>query len=167
MGHGAHEKPNEGATNTWLTPPRIINALGPFDLDPCAAPEPRPWPTAWVHYAEADTDGLGSPWFGTVWVNPPYGDKAEAWLHRLAEHGEGIALVFARTETLWFQRVARHDWLLFFPLGRLTFHKADGTRGGGNAGAPSVFLAIGEESKRRLRDCGMAGFFCKPEFRAA
>ena len=164
MGYGAHEKPNEGATNIWLTPPRIIETLGPFDLDPCAAPEPRPWPTAHTHYAEADGDGLQREWHGVVWVNPPYGDKAEAWLHRLARHGEGIALVFARTETAWFQRVAQHDWLLFFPSGRLTFHKPNGERGGGNAGAPSVFLAIGEESKQRLRNCGMAGFFCKPEF---
>jgi len=29
----------------WLTPPDIIKALGPFDLDPCA-PIVRPWPTA-------------------------------------------------------------------------------------------------------------------------
>jgi hypothetical protein len=32
-----HEKPYEGATNVWLTPKDMIDDLGPFDLDPCAA----------------------------------------------------------------------------------------------------------------------------------
>jgi hypothetical protein len=82
----------------------------------------------------------------------------------LAAHGEGIALVFARTETAWFQRVARHDWLLFFPSGRLVFHRPNGEKAGGNAGAASVFLAIGEESKRRLRECKLNGFFCVAQF---
>jgi hypothetical protein len=167
LGIGSHERPNEGETNIWLTPRHIIEALGPFDLGPCAAPEPRPWPTASKHYAEADCNGLELPWHGVVWVNPPYGKHAEAWLHKLAEHGEGIALIFARTETAWFQRVARHDWLLFFPSGRITFHKPNGERGKGNSGAPSVFLAIGEESKRRLMNFGVAGFYCKPEFNKA
>lgn len=149
----------------WLTPPAIINLLGPFDLDPCAAPEPRPWPTASEHYAKQDGDGLKKPWRGVVWCNPPYGNQAEAWLHRLAEHGEGIALVFARTETAWFQRVMRHDWLLFFPAGRFAFHRPDGTRAAGNAGAPSVFLAIGANSKSRLRELGLKGFYCEPRSR--
>lgn len=30
---------------TWLTPPHIIEALGPFDLDPCCPPT-MPWRTA-------------------------------------------------------------------------------------------------------------------------
>lgn len=30
---------------TWLTPKYIIDELGPFDLDPCAA-DSMPWPTA-------------------------------------------------------------------------------------------------------------------------
>jgi hypothetical protein len=38
-----------GATDDWLTPPDIIAALGPFDLDPCS-PETRPWDTAAKHY---------------------------------------------------------------------------------------------------------------------
>lgn len=28
-------------SDIWLTPPHILDALGPFDLDPCA-PDPRP-----------------------------------------------------------------------------------------------------------------------------
>jgi len=41
-----HEKSGECATNTWLTPKKFFDVLGPFDLDPCAAPDPKPWPSA-------------------------------------------------------------------------------------------------------------------------
>ena len=34
----AHQRPHRGASDVWLTPPEIIDAVGPFDLDPCAAP---------------------------------------------------------------------------------------------------------------------------------
>lgn len=44
----------------WLTPPSILTALDPFDLDPCAAPEPRPWPTADRHITRSE-DGLTAP----------------------------------------------------------------------------------------------------------
>ena len=56
--------------NEWLTPPTIIKALGPFDLDPCA-PVTRPWPTAAKHYSIED-NGLQQVWFGKIWCNPPY-----------------------------------------------------------------------------------------------
>src|SRR6185312_6793869 len=88
----------------WLTPPEIIDALGPFDLDPCAPLESEaPWPTAAAHYTIED-DGLDPclPWSGRVWCNPPYGDNTGDWLRRLADHGNGIALIFARTETAAF-----------------------------------------------------------------
>ena len=48
MSMGSHQK-TIGDTQTWLTPPHVTDALGAFDLDPCAAPEPRPWDTARVH----------------------------------------------------------------------------------------------------------------------
>src|SRR4051812_36875613 len=96
---GAHQS-SDAETHTWLTPPHIIEALGPFDLDPCAAPDPRPWPTAKTHWGRHD-NSLNRPWFGRVWMNPPYGPKTQigSWMRRLADHGHGTALIFARTET--------------------------------------------------------------------
>ena len=93
----AYERP-VGMTDTWLTPPEMISILGPFDLDPCAAPEPRPWPTASVHYTRAEGDGLARLWNGFCWVNPPYGPETGKWLAKLASHaGAGTtALVAAR-----------------------------------------------------------------------
>ena len=126
----------------WLTPPEILWALGPFDLDPCS-PINRPWPTAAEHYTVAD-DGLSLPWIGRVWCNPPYGASVARWLSRLADHGNGIALIFARTETAcWVEQVwAKADAILFV-AGRLHFHHFDGTRAAANSGAPSALVAYG------------------------
>jgi hypothetical protein len=58
------------ATHIWLTPREIVTPLGPFELDPCAAPSPRPWPTA-VRHIELPECGLTAKWEGRVWLNPP------------------------------------------------------------------------------------------------
>lgn len=55
----------------WLTPPEIIQALGPFDLDPCA-PIVRPWDTAQTYYT-IDDNGLLKEWFGRVWLKSSVG----------------------------------------------------------------------------------------------
>jgi hypothetical protein len=126
----------------WLTPPQVIHALGEFDLDPCA-PIKRPWDMAREHYTIMD-NGLAKPWNGRVWLNPPYGQETGKWLARLADHGNGIALVFARTETrMFFEHVwPKADAVLFID-GRLHFHHADGTRAAANSGGPSVLIAYG------------------------
>jgi hypothetical protein len=148
-------------TDEWLTPPEIISALGPFDLDP-AAPVNRPWDMARNHYT-TETDGLSKPWFGRVWLNPPYGLQATAWLRKLAIHGDGIALIFARTETrMFFETVWPHCSALLFIQGRLFFHRVDGTRASANSGAPSVLVAYGEDNARRLHAACIPGAFVEP-----
>lgn len=87
-------------SDTWLTPPEILRALGAFDLDPCCPPA-MPWKTA-AQMIAPPRDGLSEPWMGRVWLNPPFGNRAAAWLAKLAEHGNGIALIPARTETGMF-----------------------------------------------------------------
>lgn len=155
-----HELAGKGATDVWLTPKPIIDALGPFDLDPCAATD-RPWDTAADHYTIED-DGLSKQWEGLVWCNPPY-SAVGLWLHRLSAHRDGgIALIFARTETRTFHEMVwqRADAVLF-PRGRITFLHADGTKhrasGSGNAGAPSVFVAYGHRAMTRLLDAHSDG----------
>lgn len=142
----------------WLTPPEILQELGPFDLDPCA-PIKRPWPTAAEHYTIED-NGLAQPWHGRVWCNPPYGLEAARWLDRLARHGNGIALIFARTETrMFFEHVWRRADAVLFIEGRLHFHHVDGRRAAANSGAPSCLIAYGDENALRLKDCGLGAFF--------
>lgn len=155
----SHQRPHHGLSNVWLTPPEIMTALGHFDLDPCAAPEPRPWPTADTHYVEAQ-DGLSMPWSGFVWCNPPFGPDAGRWLARMAEHGNGIALCAARTETRWFvSSVWNRAGAILFLHGRPHFHRPDGTRGAANSGVPICLIAYGPEAFRRLSQTSLAGSF--------
>lgn len=143
---------------TWLTPPHVLAALGQFDLDPCAAPSPRPWPSA-VQHVELPTDGLAVPWVGRVWCNPPYGAEAARWLAKLADHGNGVALVFARTETaMFFDQVwTKADGILFL-RGRLAFCDRQG-KPAQSAGAPSCLIAYGGGNADQLRACGLPGHF--------
>lgn len=155
---GGHHSP-VSESEVWLTPPGIIEALGPFDLDPCACMEPRPWPTAREHFTTLE-NGLAQPWRGRVWCNPPYGGPAilRPWMHRMADHGRGTLLIFARTETEAFHEFVwqRADALLFL-RGRLHFHRPDGVRAAANAGAPSVLCAYGGEDAQRLAECDIDG----------
>lgn len=143
----------------WLTPPSIIKALGEFDLDPCS-PDPavRPWETAKTHYSKAD-NGLEKPWEGRVWCNPPYGKETFVWLMKLADHGSGTALIFARTETRGFHReIWDRAKAIFFFQGRLCFYKVTGERGG-TANAPSCLVAYSEYDAEKLKESGLVGKF--------
>ncbi len=161
MGMGSHHSP-VSLKDEWLTPPEILGALGRFDLDPCAPiPERRPWETA-AHYYDEQTNGLASPWFGRVWMNPPYGRETGQWLDRLASHGIGTALIFARTETaMFFEHVLEKADAVLFIKGRLHFHNSDGTRAKGNAGAPSCLVAYGSIDAEILAGSGIAGQFVR------
>lgn len=158
-GMGGHQSARM-LKDEWLTPPEIIRELGPFDLDPCS-PIHRPWDTADRHYSVLD-DGLRQDWSGRVWLNPPYGREAAEWLQRLWIHGNGIALIFARTETeMFFDHVwSRADAVLFFK-GRLYFHHVDGSRASANAGAPSVLIAYGSENAKALESVKHWGKFIR------
>lgn len=132
-------------SDEWLTPPEWIRALGHFDLDPCS-PIDRPWPTAGGHYTKED-DGLSLQWTGRVWCNPPFGREAVKWLQRMAEHGDGIALVPARTETrAWYKWVWGKADAVCFVRGRPHFHRVDGSRAPFNSGAPIALVAYGQRN---------------------
>jgi hypothetical protein len=145
-------------TERWLTPRWVLDPLGRFDLDPCAAPD---WPTADEMYTpETHGDGLSLPWFGRVWMNPPYGSAMTAWLEKMAQHGNGITLIFARTDTAAFHDyVWPHADALLFLRGRITFLRPDLSAPSANSGAPSVLLAYGDQNADLLRTCGLAGHY--------
>lgn len=161
-----HCETRRAQTHTWLTPLSMITALGPFDLDPCAAPDPRPWPTAKLHWTHAD-NALNRAWLGRVWLNPPYGERAQIgkWLHRMAEHRNGIALLFARTDTALFHQIV---WpiatAVLFVRGRIYFCRPDGsTPSGDGAGAraPSVLIAYSNADADRLERTDIEGKFLR------
>lgn len=154
-GIGSHHSPAMG-TDRWLTPAPIVEALGTFDLDPCGAPGHELATETWT--PEAGIDGLERAWHGRAWVNPPYGRETAAWLAKLADHGTGTALIFARTETaMWFEHVWPEATAILFLKGRLHFLHPDGTRASANAGAPSALIAYGPNDARALGNSGIAG----------
>ena len=143
-------------TDEWLTPPEIIEDLGPFDTDPCA-PVNRPWPTAWLHHTVNDS-GLLAGWYGLVWCNPPYGKYTKDWLGRCAIYNNCLVLIFARTETkMWFDYVWNRAKSILFIEGRLTFYDINGVKAKANSGAPSVIIAYGDEAHKRLKRSKIKG----------
>ena len=161
-GIGSHTKPNRGEFDEWITPKGILWALGEFDLDPCGAPEPRPWDTAKRHYTKPKEDGLTMPWEGRVWLNPPYGDDVGLWMKRMAEHQNGTALTFARTETAWWRL---YVWPkvcgVMFLYGRLNFCFPDGSVSPYNSGGPSALLAYSERDATVLKGSGIRGAYVR------
>lgn len=151
-------------SETWLTPQEWITRLGPFDLDPCC-PEGMPWRTA-TRMITPFLDGLSMNWGGRVWCNPPFGREAIVWLRRMRDHGNGIALVPARTETrMFYECVWGHSDAVCFVRGRPHFCFIDGTPAPANSGAPIALIAYGSLNARRLR-ASKLGFVCESKVAA-
>ncbi len=149
------EKSNN-STDEWYTPKEIIDALGKFDLDPCAPVSPL-WNTATVMYNK-DDDGLSKEWFGRVWLNPPYSRPLiKKFVSRMAEHGNGIAHLFNRCDSEMF-----HDIIFEKATGmkflrkRICFYRPDGTRGG-TPGCGSILIAFGDYNAEVLKNCSIKG----------
>lgn len=151
-------QPQASKEVSWVTPRWILDPLGDFHLDPCT-PDMMPWRTAEARYTKHD-DGLRSPWFGRVWLNPPFDEEGRsAFLKRMAEHGNGIALVAASPETEWFKKwIWPYASSILFLNRRPYFHKPDGTRGKTNSGCSICLLGYGPENDEALRDAGIGQF---------
>lgn len=147
---------SKNSTDEWYTPKEIIDALGEFDLDPCAPMRPL-WRTARVMYNK-EQDGLKQKWEGRVWLNPPYSRPTiEHFITRMVEHNNGIALLFNRLDNKMFQDVVfpKAKGILFMK-GRIKFHREDGTIGE-SPGCGSILVAFGEENAETLRSSNIEG----------
>ena len=146
------------ASDEWYTPKEIIDALGPFDLDPCS-PEHRLWDTAKRHYTKAQ-NGLSLPWEGRVWLNPPYSQPLlKMFVEKMAEHNRGIALLYNRCDNNMFRDIIfPKAKAMMFISHRVRFYQPDGTRGG-NPGCGSVLIAFGNQDARILQNCKIEGKF--------
>lgn len=133
-----------GRTTEWYTPPEIFEALKiEFDLDPCSpGKDIVPWIPAKTHYTIKD-DGLAKPWFGRIWMNPPYGRGVDLWLKKFVEHGNGVALLPVRTDTKGFHRFTAKCDLIRLLEGRIYYIQSDGQRGNRPAHA-SMLVACGQ-----------------------
>jgi DNA N-6-adenine-methyltransferase (Dam) len=149
----------------WYTPPELFEALGThFDLDPAAPSGGVPWVPATRHYSRED-DGLTQPWKGRIWLNPPYGLGIGRWMNKLAEHGDGLALVFARTDMPWFQWAMTEATAVCFIKHRLTFIPGEETFTPRPASAPSVLLAYGVPCALATAESGVGQICLTPRSR--
>jgi len=148
-----HDEPPK--TVEWYTPPSIFQMLGlTFTLDPChPGRDVIHWVPAMIVYTKED-DGYAKDWIGRVWLNPPYGRETPRWLAKMHRHRDGVALVFARTDTNWFHSyVAKADAVLFLSK-RVRFVDKDGVQGDSpNCGS---MLVAWEEVSVRALECAAA-----------
>ena len=116
----AEHEPCIGATSEWFTPEDVFVGLGlEYDIDVAHPGRDNPFcvvPARRI-FTIAD-DGLQQFWSGLIWMNPPFGGRRGQvpWLRKFFTHGNGIALVAARTGADWFHAtVAPNAETLLFP----------------------------------------------------
>lgn len=146
----------ECTRDDWQTPLELVHALGRFDLDPCANCR-APTRVAAKGFTK-DDDGLAQQWAGRVFLNPPYGTEPRVWLRKLAEHGNGIALIPPRVGARWFHRevFATADAILFL-CGRLAFINPDTGKPVKGNNADSILVAYGQANVDALLTSGLEG----------
>lgn len=127
---------------------RIVEFYGGMiDLDPCSNSHTEPNTPSSFQYTIED-DGLLQPWFGNVFVNPPYGRALSAWAQALidkrSEYDQLLFLVPSRTDTKWYEKLTPYPRLNF--RGRLRFLN-EGNKGN-PAPFPSVLFYLGDHPYR-------------------
>lgn len=131
------------------TPKWITDALGHFDLDPCAGEHTNiadfnMW-DGWGH------DGLKLDWFGFVWCNPPFSQK-DLWTKKMLEHGNGIMVLPERGSAPWFGPLAKRLGKYFVMGKKINFI---GGPSSNNLG--SVLFAFGDEAVKRIENSNLPG----------
>lgn len=144
------------SSTEWYTPLPIWQSLGIFDLDPCS--NKKTLCHAALNWYTKEDDGLKQEWFGRVWLNPPYGrDMFKTWLKKMAEHGNGIALIPSRTGTAGFHnQVFNRGHSVFFFEGRISFILPNGKPMRGND-HDSVLVAYSEFDTQAILNSGLKG----------
>lgn len=141
-------------SDEWYTPPEIFTALGlEFDLDPCSAPEDF---VPAKFKIQRPMNGLMAPWIGLVWLNPPFGGRngQVPWLQKFFDHGNGIALVAARTSSKWWHDLVPRADTVLFPRGKTKFYRPDGSIGR-SPGTGVALLASGFVAQKALICSGL------------
>lgn len=131
-------------TDLWSTPQDLfdeLNEIYSFETDVCAIPENAKCSI----YFTPEIDGLKQAWFGSCWMNPPYGREISKWVKKAYESSvkfgtRVVALLPARTDTKWF-----HDYIygkdrvqIIFVKGRLKFGSSKNS-----APFPSMIVVFG------------------------
>ena len=121
-------KQNYKPNDEYFTPSWIFELLNlNFDLDVSSPEGGVDWIPADNYYTEND-NGLEKPWFGKVWMNPPF-SKQRPWIEKFIEHKNGIALLpWSKSKSLniiWNEA----EGIAMLPSNLKFQHKIDGNKG--------------------------------------
>jgi ParB family chromosome partitioning protein len=144
-----HVSFNSG-NNEWYTPREYTDAaravMGEIDLDPASSDIANALVDAGEYYTIED-DGLRQPWYGRVWMNPPYASEfVGKFIGKLVEHysngdvEQAIVLVNNATETGWFRNLVGVASAVVFPESRVKFWQPSGEIGAPLQGQAVVYL---------------------------
>lgn len=138
------------------TPKYIIDALGPFDLDPCAGENTN---IAKCNLSDMrGENGLTVLWQGFVFCNPPFSQK-ELWAKKMIEHGNGILLLPERGSAPWFGEIAEKS-VAYFVMGK----KINFIGGSSSNNVGSVLFPFGKIAIERLLYSNLPGHFVRVEY---
>lgn len=115
----------------WYTPRRFLDAamevMGSIDLDPASSQEAQKHVKATKYYT-LEQNGLDKPWWGNVFLNPPYrASVIQQFVRRMVEmyaaHAitQGILLTNNATDTEWFHQAMLPASAICFTKGRIRF----------------------------------------------
>ncbi len=138
----------------WYTPQewtdRARDVMGGIDLDPASNPKAQSWIQATTYYTIHD-GGLSKPWYGRVWLNPPY-SRALPWVNKLItsydarDVTQAIILVKSASETEWFRELSAR-FPRAEPKGRMEFIDTEGNPGTSPAHG-NTFFYLGDNPER-------------------
>lgn len=146
--------PKKTGSDVWLTPPNVIEKIGPFDLDPCAwLPNDKPIVQTAKKYFTEKENGLEQKWEGMVFVNFPYSQSYQ-WLKKCKDEYlkgdcEIIVLCFVRSETKAWQENVPYATGINLINKRIKFLDKNGIEKG-NGNAPSCLIAFGNDAFERI-----------------
>jgi phage N-6-adenine-methyltransferase len=152
MGAGPHEQPQlfnlpqtQRTSDDYWTPSWVFAVMAvEFDLDVASPPGGSPWVPARHYYTQED-DGLSSPWYGRVWMNPPYSNSTP-WVDKFMHHRNGICLVpFAKAR--WTNRLWETADAIVMNDSRFKFEQ-------GSIFMPTLFAAFGKENVEAIKRLG-------------
>lgn len=146
---------NFADVDTWLTPRYLLDQLGAFDLDPCAAAQNPAWVAP--RFYTKEHDGLRSEWSGRVFMNPPFSNTIP-WIERHADHLLGISLVPFRGESqVWRRVVWKRAQAIFLIHGRMRFCNPDGSTTTGRPLGSVALISWTPEEVQTLERITVAG----------
>ena len=157
------------SNDEWFTPPRYLAAvrdvLVVIDLDPASCAAAQGNVRASTYYTIMD-DALNQPWWGRVFMNPPYsrgkiGRFIDKLLQGIASGQviEAIVLVDNCADTKWFRKAARVASIMCFTEGRIRFINSEG-KSPGTPPKGQCFLYFGprpEVFQERFSRLGLVG----------